>query len=80
MAKGAMFKSGLYGTVVTAICCFTPVLPWALGLIGLTLLIPYLDYILFPILAIFLAMMVVSWRRSQGARPSGGTACKSCER
>jgi len=75
-----VFKRGVWGTSMTAICCFTPLLPWVLGFIGLTLLVPYLDYVLFPLLALFLVMIGVGWRRRQGTRPDGGTQCNTGER
>ena len=62
MQEGKLFKTGLWGTIVTAVCCFTPVLPWVFGLIGLAILIPYLDYVLFPLLFLFLALAFWGWR------------------
>ncbi len=67
MEKRQLFKKGLWGTTVTGICCFTPVLPWLLGLVGLTLLVPYLDYVLFPLLFLFLGMALLGWRRRHRA-------------
>lgn len=52
------FKAGLWGTIVTAACCFTPILPWVLGLLGLAALTGYLDYVVFPLLGIFLAITI----------------------
>jgi mercuric ion transport protein len=63
--KESLFKTGLWGTIVTAVCCFTPVLPWVLGLIGLAILIPYPDYVLFPLLFLFLALAFWGWRRAR---------------
>jgi mercuric ion transport protein len=80
MTKEPLWKSGLWGTIVTAICCVTPVLPWALGFIGLVVLVPYLDYVLFPLLGLFLGMMIVGWRRGRGARPACETACETPKR
>ncbi|MFQ5684684.1 MAG: mercury resistance system transport protein MerF [Candidatus Binatia bacterium] len=60
MEKGRWFKTGLWGTILTAVCCFTPLLPWVLGLLGLAALTGYLDYVLFPLLAIFLAITIYS--------------------
>lgn len=65
MQKESLFKTGLWGTIVTAVCCFTPVLPWVLGLIGLAILIPYLDYVLFPLLFVFLALAFWGWRHAR---------------
>jgi len=75
VANGKAFKTGIWGTIVTAVCCFTPVLPWVLGLIGLAIFIPYLDYVLFPLLFVFLALALWGWRRArctgEGGAPVG---------
>jgi mercuric ion transport protein len=51
-------KVGTLGAVVTAVYCFTPVLVVGLGIIGLGMLIPYLDYLLLPALGLFLVLTV----------------------
>jgi mercuric ion transport protein len=48
---------GIIGSIVTAICCFTPILVILLGLIGLSALTGYLDYVLLPALGVFLILM-----------------------
>ena len=55
------FKAGIWGSIIAAICCFTPVLVVGLGLIELAALTPYLDYVLFPLLGIFLILTFYSW-------------------
>lgn len=47
------------GTVAIAVCCFTPVLVILLAAIGLAAFTPYLDYVLYPSLAV---MVFVTWR------------------
>jgi mercuric ion transport protein len=57
------------GTAVVALCCFTPLLVIVLGLVGLSFLTPYLDYVLLPALVVLLVVSVVSyrkWRKAQG--------------
>ncbi|MEX0802532.1 MAG: mercury resistance system transport protein MerF [Candidatus Binatia bacterium] len=49
------------GSIIAAICCFTPVLVIALGFIGLAALTPYLDYVLFPLLGLFLILTFYGW-------------------
>ena len=57
-------KVGGWGAVVTAICCFTPVLVFGLGIVGLGAFIPYLDYLLLPTLGLFLVLIVFAlWQR-----------------
>jgi mercuric ion transport protein len=48
------FKTGLWGSIVTALCCVTPILPFLLRFTGLAVFISYLDYVLFPLLGLFL--------------------------
>ena len=57
------FKAGLGGSIIAVICCFTPVLVVGLGLIGLAALTPYLDYVLFPLLGIFLILGLYGWSK-----------------
>ncbi|MGH7847496.1 MAG: mercury resistance system transport protein MerF [Candidatus Binatia bacterium] len=53
--------TGLWGLIVTAICCATPILPFLLGLIGLAAFTPYLDYLPFPLLGLFLILTFYGW-------------------
>lgn len=55
-----LLKTGAIGTLITLICCFTPLLVWILSAIGLAALVGYLDYVLLPLLAIFIAIVVLS--------------------
>jgi mercuric ion transport protein len=57
------FKLGIWGSTIAAICCFTPVLVMALGLIGLAALTPFLDYVLFPLLGLFVILTFYGWLR-----------------
>lgn len=60
---------GVVGTVVAAICCFTPVLVVLLGAIGLSAWLGWLDYVLFPALAIFIGITIYALaRRLQAGR------------
>lgn len=51
-----LLKIGIIGTIVAAICCFTPVLVLLLSAIGFAAIIPALDFILLPLLGLFLAL------------------------
>ncbi len=55
------FKTGLWGSIIAAIWCFTPLLVVGIGVIGLAALTPYLDYVLFPTLGIFLILAFYGW-------------------
>ena len=65
------YKTGLYGSVVTALCCLTPVLVFILGLAGAAFLTTYLDYFLVPLFALFLLVAVYGWRRGGQFRKRG---------
>ena len=53
-----LFTTGLTGTVISALCCFTPILVILLGVVGLSAIVGWLDYVLLPALGIFVAITV----------------------
>lgn len=57
--------TGLIGSGVVALCCFTPILVVLLGVVGLGMLTGYLDYVLLPALAVFLGLVVYGLSRQQ---------------
>ncbi len=60
-------RVGIIGTVIAALCCFTPVLVILFGAVGLSWLIGYLDYVLLPALFFFIALTVYAvWRNQKG--------------
>lgn len=64
-----LLRIGIIGSIVTAVCCFTPVLVILLGAIGLGWLTGYLDYVLFPALFLFLGITAYAiWRYHHSAK------------
>jgi len=58
-----LLYTGIAGTVITAICCFTPVLVIAFTVLGIAGVVGYLDYVLLPLLALFLGLTAyAAWR------------------
>lgn len=55
------FKTGIWGAIVAAICCATPILAVVLASIGLAAVVPKLDHVLLPALLIFLLMALYGW-------------------
>lgn len=53
-----LLKTGIIGTVIAALCCFTPLLVGLLGIVGLSAVVGYLDYVLMPALAIFILITI----------------------
>ena len=70
-----ILKTGIVGSVVAAICCFTPILVILLGVLGLGAATGYLDYVLLPALGFFLILMAYGGYKE---RQAGQMAC-SCE-
>ena len=57
-------KVGVIGTITAALCCFTPILVVLFGAVGLSALVGYLDYVLFPALGIFVLLTLYAlWRK-----------------
>ena len=54
-----LLGTGIAGTVIAAICCFTPALVVLVGFAGLSAIVGWLDYGLFPIL--FASMGLVAY-------------------
>lgn len=68
MKDAAILKTGIIGSVVATICCFTPVLVILFGAVGLSAWLGWIDYVLFPALAVFLGMTAYGlWRRRRAA-------------
>ena len=62
--KDRLLYTGVIGTVLAALCCFTPVLVILLGTVGLSAITGYLDFVLLPALFVFLCITAVAlWRR-----------------
>lgn len=65
MDDRTLLRRGLIGSVVAAICCFTPLLVVVFAGVGLSALVGWLDYALFPLL--FLSLGIVAqalWLRA----------------
>jgi mercuric ion transport protein len=57
--------TGLIGTFVVLLCCATPILVILLGTIGLGAITGYLDYVLIPVLAVFIGLTLNSYSKYQ---------------
>ena len=54
--KDRLLRIGIAGSVIAALCCFTPILAILLGAVGLSAIVGYLDFVLLPALLIFLVI------------------------
>ncbi|MEX0943659.1 MAG: mercury resistance system transport protein MerF [Pseudomonadales bacterium] len=61
-----LLRVSVIGTVLVALCCFTPILVILLGVVGLAALTGYLDYVLLPALGLFIGLTFYAlWRKKQ---------------
>lgn len=65
-----LLKTGIVGTVVAAVCCFTPALVILLGVAGLSAWLAWVDYILWPALIFFAGLTLFAYIRWSRARAS----------
>jgi len=66
MKKTALLKTGVIGSIVLGLCCFTPILVLALTAAGLAVWVAYLDLLLLPSLLFFVLLTVYAVvRKSQ---------------
>jgi len=67
MPGSQIFRVGIIGTIVTAVCCFTQVLPFILSAIGISRFVGYLDMVLMPLLAIFAGIAIFGFLKRRSA-------------
>jgi len=66
MNNKSLLKTGITGTFISAICCFTPLLVWLFATVGLSAMIGYLDFVLLPVLAISILVTIYAlYQRSR---------------
>ena len=65
-----LMRVGVIGTVLVALCCFTPILIILLGVVGLSALAGYLDYVLMSALVAFIGLTIYAVRRKHNAYAS----------
>tara|TARA_R100001440_G_scaffold16101_1_gene27264 strand:- start:864 stop:1103 length:240 start_codon:yes stop_codon:yes gene_type:complete len=61
-----LLRVSVIGTVLVALCCFTPILVVLLGTLGLAALTGHLDYVLLPALVFFIGLTCYAvWRKKK---------------
>ena len=64
MNNRRLLQTGIIGTIVTAICCFTPLLVITFGALGLSACIGVIDLVLLPLLGIFILITLYGlWKK-----------------
>jgi mercuric ion transport protein len=56
LGRDRLLTTGVVGTIIAALCCFTPLLVVTLGAVGLSAWLGWLDYVLLPALLFFLGI------------------------
>ena len=64
-SSNGLLKTGVIGSAIIALCCFTPILVVTLGIVGLGAVTGYLDYVLFPGLVAFVGITIYALTRKQ---------------
>ncbi|PHR71082.1 MAG: hypothetical protein COA66_10195 [Arcobacter sp.] len=59
-------KTGIIGSIIMALCCFTPILVVIVTAVGLSAIIGYLDYVLFPALGFFVLLTIYALSKRSG--------------
>jgi len=71
MKTSRLLKTGLIGMLISALCCFTPVLVILFGAVGLAAWVGQLDVVLMPSLALFTLLTIYAWiRKDREAKTS----------
>lgn len=71
MKNRTLLRAGIVGTLAAAVCCFTPALVILLGAIGLSAILSWLDYVLFPVLVLSIAITIYAFIRHQREAAAG---------
>ena len=65
MNSRTLLRTGVAGTVVSALCCATPALVILLGAVGLSAGVGWLDYAVMAALVVFLGITMYALRRGR---------------
>ena len=76
MTDRKLLCTGTAGTVITALCCFTPLLVVVLGAAGLSAWLGWIDYVLFPAMAGFIAITGYAIYKGR-CKPAGGDSTEA---
>jgi mercuric ion transport protein len=60
-----LLRTGIIGSVIAVLCCFTPILVVAFGFLGVSAWLGWADYVLFPALAFFLGLAGYAFYRTK---------------
>lgn len=62
-----LLGAGIAGTIVAAVCCFTPALVVLLGAFGVSAWLAWLDFVLLPLLILCVALVIYAATANKNA-------------
>lgn len=65
MSDRKLLITGITGTIIAALCCFTPLLVVLVAGVGLSAVVGYLDFVLLPALGFFVILTVYAVLRKK---------------
>lgn len=77
MKTSTLLKTGTIGVIVSALCCFTPVLVFVFGVVGLAAWVGYLDYVLMPTLLFSVGLIIYAVNRKSKTPCAINPSCKT---
>lgn len=66
--------TGCGGTIVAAICCFTPALAILFGVLGLSALVGWIDFVVFPVMFASMGLIAFTFYQRFGNKGPSPTA------
>lgn len=68
MRDDKLLATGIVGSTIVALCCFTPLLVIALGIVGFGAAVAWLDMVLLPALGLFILITLYALARRRRQR------------
>ncbi|MDQ6977069.1 MAG: mercury resistance system transport protein MerF [Ghiorsea sp.] len=65
MKTSILLKTGIFGSILLALCCFTPLLVILFTAVGLAAWVGCLDMVLLPALVIFIGLTIYAFFRKK---------------
>ena len=70
MRNNRLLVVGMIGTVIAALCCFTPLLVLLVAAVGASWITGYLDFVLLPALFLFISLTLYAfWQQQKATQP-----------
>lgn len=70
MRNNRLLVVGMIGTVIAALCCFTPLLVLLVATVGAGWITGYLDLVLLPALFLFISLTLYAfWQQQKAIQP-----------